>query len=232
MSQAFLVENLWKKYGYRNALSGIDLEISAGECLAILGPNGAGKSTLLRVLATRSSPTSGRVSVLGQDVSKRATQLREKIGVVFHEPCLRHDLSLIQNLQFFAGLYPNCRVDERALSLIETVGLADRQHDPVRDFSRGMMQRATLVRSLLHDPSIWLLDEPFTGLDPEGQRMLETLLVEEHQSGRTIVFVSHDVDQSLRVAKRVVVIDDGELRAEGEEAVRAHFGVSGGKENV
>ena len=94
-----------------------------------------------------------------------------------------------------------------------------------------MMQRATLVRSLLHDPRIWLLDEPFTGLDPQGQVLLEALIGEEHDRGRTVVMVSHDVEQSLRVARRAVVIDEGELRAEGNQAVRDYFG-SVGKESA
>ena len=231
MSHAFQIENIWKKYGYRNALSGVDLEVSEGECLAILGPNGAGKSTLLRILATRVRPTSGRVLALGKDLAASAAEIRRTIGVVFHEPCLRTDLTLDQNLRFFASLYPE-RVDPARIdSLVERVGLDTRQHDPVRSFSRGMLQRATLVRSLLHDPRIWLLDEPFTGLDPQGQVLLEALIGEEHDRGRTVVMVSHDVEQSLRVARRAVVIDEGELRAEGNQSVRDYFG-SVGKESA
>jgi ABC-type multidrug transport system ATPase subunit len=232
LSHAFQIENVWKKYGYRHALSGVNLEVAEGECLAILGPNGAGKSTLLRILATRVRPTSGRITVFGQDLLSKAADIRRDLGVVFHEPCLRTDLTLAQNLLFFASLYPTTIDANHVESLVERLGLDVRQHDPIRGFSRGMMQRATLIRSLLHNPRIWLLDEPFTGLDPRGRHLLEALIREEHERGRTIVMVSHDVEQSLRIGQRSVVIAEGELRAEGETEVREYFVAAAGRESA
>ncbi len=225
---AVRIEALWKRFGYRAALRGVDLSIDRSSCFAIYGANGAGKSTLLRVLATLVRPTSGRLEVLGHDTAREGQAVRRQIGVVLHESCLRADLTLAENIRFFCSLYGVSPRRSEIGELVERLGLADRQHDPVRNFSRGMLQRATLVRSLLHDPAVWLLDEPLTGLDPEGRAEVEALIRDQHRSGRTVIFITHNVEVGLRLADDAVVLGDGDIVARGRDGVRQVFAAASG----
>lgn len=217
---ALEVENLWKKYGFRLALSRVSLELDTGDCLALFGANGAGKSTLLKILATRTAPTSGRGTIFGQDLVRQRGAIRGDLGVVFHESALRSDLTLDENLRFYASLYGRSRLSEATEELVETLGLGDRRREPVRNFSRGMIQRATLIRSLVHDPRLWLLDEPFTGLDPRGREQLAGVIRAEHERGRTIVFITHDIERGLGLASRSACLRSGELVSEDPDEIR------------
>lgn len=216
---AVRVENVWKRFGYRRALAGVDLEVESGASVVIFGANGAGKSTLLKILATRSRPSSGRLSVFGHDLSGNVLQARREIGVVFHEACLRSDLTLDENLRFHAGLY-GVRDMTRVNEMVELLGLQTRRGEPIRVFSQGMLKRAALIRSLIHDPRLWLLDEPFAGLDPDGQRLLEEVVVAERARGRTVVFITHDIERGLGLAEDAVLLRNGEVVARGKETVR------------
>ena len=222
MSQPIAVraENLWKRFGYRRALCGVDLEIHTGSCLAIFGHNGAGKSTLLNILSTRTRPTSGKLNIFGHELQRSVLEARRSIGVVFHESCLRNDLTLDENLRFYAGLYGLRKLSRKTEDMIQLLGLENRRGDPVRTFSQGMRKRTTLIRSLLHDPGLWLLDEPFSGLDPEGQQQLEDMIKMECDGGRTVVFVTHHPDRGLRLADDAVVLRDGEIAIRGCENIQ------------
>ncbi|MBI4587183.1 MAG: ABC transporter ATP-binding protein [Planctomycetes bacterium] len=220
---AVQVEQLWKRYGYRQALRGLQLEIPAECSFAIFGPNGAGKSTLLKILATRVQPTSGRARVFGLDLRRQPLEARRRIGTVFHESCLRGDLTLNENLRYYASLFEVKEGWSRVEGLVARLGLSSRRHEPVRGFSQGMMKRATLIRSLLHDPRLWLLDEPFAGLDPDGQALLEELIQEERRAGRTVVFVIHDVAVGLRLADDAALLENGDVAARGVENLKARF---------
>jgi heme exporter protein A len=184
------VEGLERRYGERIALSGVSFKLGAGETLGLFGPNGAGKSTLLRVLATLLRPHEGVVRVLGAALPDEAWKARGRVGYVGHEPLLYRELSGRENLVFHARLHrvPEARVDV----LIEAVGMQRRARDPVRELSRGMVQRLSAARALLHDPPLLLLDEPYSGLDPAARELLDPLIGKP--SGRTRVLVSHDVD--------------------------------------
>ena len=221
------IENLWKRFGFRRALVGIDFEVTTGRCVAVLGPNGAGKSTLMRILATRSRPTSGKVEVFGRDVRSDTVPVRRDIGVVFHENCLRSDLTLDENLAFYAGLYGLDEPRPHADRLLEALGLTERRSDPIRTFSQGILKRATLVRSLQHDPRLWLLDEPFSGLDPEGRAALAQLIRAERDGGRTVIFITHDIDRGLELADDALLLRDGEVAARGVEPVRRELAAAG-----
>ena len=158
------VERLARHYGEREALSGVSVSLGRGQTLAVLGPNGAGKTTLLRILATLLRPHAGEVRVLEQRLPEDSWRLRGRVGLLAHEPMLYRSLSAEENLRFHArlhGVAPQ-RVDE----LLAELSLGERAHEPLRMFSRGMVQRVAIARTVLHDPELLLLDEPYANLDP------------------------------------------------------------------
>ncbi len=193
----------------RGILRGIDLEIGAGEFVALLGANGAGKSTLLKILSTLLPHTSGTLELFGMGVKHSSIAARRRIGLIGHQSMLYHDLSALENLEFFARLYGLKNARQRAMELLEQLGLAARARDPVKAFSRGMAQRVAIARALLHDPDLLLADEPFAGLDAPAAALLEKTLSGLHASGKTIILANHDLRQSLALARRVVVLARG-----------------------
>ena len=189
-ARALEVERLERRYGERAALSDVSFSLEEGQTLGLFGPNGAGKSTLLRVLATLLRPHRGEVRVLGAALPGEAWRVRGRVGYVGHDPLLYRELSGRENLLFHARLH---RVDEaRVPELLAAVGMQRRADDPVRELSRGMLQRLSAARALLHDPPLLLLDEPYSGLDPSARELLDPLI--GRASGRTRVLVSHDVE--------------------------------------
>jgi len=198
-------EGLERRYGDRVALSGVTVRLEEGQTLAVLGPNGAGKSTLLRVLATLLRPHDGRVRVLGAVLPGEAWKARGRIGLLGHDPLLYRDLSARENLRYHARLHqtPLARVEET----LRAVGMDRRADEPVRELSRGMVQRVAAARAVLHDPPLLLLDEPTAGLDRSAVQLLEPLL--GRSSGRTRVLVTHDLERGRAEADQVLALDDG-----------------------
>ncbi|MCC6676426.1 MAG: ABC transporter ATP-binding protein [Phycisphaerales bacterium] len=195
----------------RRVLSGISLEIPVGAAVSLLGANGAGKSTLLRLLSTLVAPTDGRLRLFGFDGSRATAALRARIGLVGHQSMLYRDLSLLENLEFFGKLYGVPAPRERAMHLITRLGLAGREHDPVRALSRGMTQRVAVARALVHSPPLLLADEPFSGLDASSAAALEELFEALRSGGTTIIMASHDVAQSLRLSRRIIALRAGRV---------------------
>jgi len=209
-----------KRFGYRDVLRGVDLEIPCGSCFVIFGPNGAGKSTLLRIVATQWTFTSGRVEVLGEDVRKNPQAVRARLGLVLHDSFLRRELTLEENLRFACDLHGIAAAEgaTRVDNLLERFGLAHRRKDVTATFSRGMLQRAGLARSLVSEPTLWILDEPFSGLDPAGQDLLERSIREFHLGGGTVLLVTHQVRVGSRLATASAHIDDGTITRQGPGA--------------
>ncbi len=207
---AIRVSQLTKTLDERPVLRGIDLSINPGEYVALLGANGAGKSTLLRLLATLIPPSSGQIELFGKPLARNAA-LRAKIGLIAHASMLYRDLSAKENLLFFAKLYEVKEPEERVVRMLRMVGLADRANDPLKNFSRGMTQRVSIARALLHDPELILADEPFAGLDAPSTTALEGLLSKLNAVGKTIILVNHDIDQTLRLAERAIVLRQGKI---------------------
>ncbi len=199
------VSRLWKSYGPVDALRGIDLKIEKGEFLTVFGPNGAGKSTLLKILSTIIKPTSGKVNIDGIDISSANEDARKRIGVISHKAFLYGNLSAKENLLFFGRLYDVPDLEKRIEELLAEVGLAHRANDMVRTFSRGMLQRLTIARAIIHNPAIILLDEPYTGLDQHAARMLTNLLKKLHTEDKTIIMTTHDIVNGLEVSDRIVI---------------------------
>lgn len=204
-------DRLVKVIDQRPILRNISLTMTAGSYVALLGANGAGKSTLLKILATLLPPTQGQVSLFGQVASRTNVELRRRIGLVGHQVMLYRDLSAVENLRFFARLYGLSDVEARCRESLERVGLEKRAADAIKVFSRGMLQRLSIARALLHDPDLLLADEPFSGLDAPATQSIERLFEQLNNDGKTIVLVTHDIEQGLRIAERAVVLRDGKI---------------------
>ncbi len=214
-SPAIETRKLCKAYDRAWALRNVDLTIEPGERVALLGPNGAGKTTLLRVLATLAKPTRGSLRVHGLDATRDRQRVRRIVGFTGHTPPLYDDLSALENLEFYASLYGLPRPAERYAPLLEAAGLSHVADTRVRTFSRGMKQRLALVRAVLHDPWILLLDEPETGLDRSALAFLGALVRTELGEGgrepRTVVLSTHNTALATELATRVVVLDSGKI---------------------
>ena len=211
-SCAIRLEGVSKSFGYRDVLRDVNLEIPAGSCVAIYGQNGAGKSTLARIIATQWAPTAGRAEILGHELGADNRQIRRRTGMVADQSFLRSELSLDENLAFFRSVY-GVDGEARGDELLDRFGLARRRKDPVSTFSQGMVKRANLARSLLHDPELWVLDEPFSGLDQEGQELLKNCIREFAAGGRTVLRVTHLREIGRELAGASIEITDGYISA-------------------
>ena len=228
-------QSITKLYGMRPVLKGVSLQVTQGEFVCLLGANGAGKTTFLRILATLARPNSGTLHINGVDALKDPNLARAHLGVVSHHSLIYPDLSAIENLQFYGSLYdlpretvigvrdrlsvrPALTQEGGTSSHIETVlrqvNLWTRATDPARTYSRGMLQRLTIARAILHDPPLLLLDEPYTGLDQASAASLSGLLREVALSGRAVVMTTHEMGRGLEGVTRFVRVERGTLNAE------------------
>lgn len=212
------VHRVHKRFGSRDALAGVSLDVPPGSCVAVLGRNGSGKTTLVRILATISVATEGDVSIAGHALPRDDAAARAKIGAVLDHAFLPRDLRLEEGLRFYAEVYGVPDPAERVRSLADRFGLGTRLADPVRTLSRGMTQRAALCRALLHDPPVLLLDEPSNAIDAEGCRLLVRVIRESVAAGRAVLLVTHDLPLAAEAADRAVFLRKG--RVAGEGAVR------------
>jgi heme exporter protein A len=208
---AIELDGLVRRYGERTALDGVSVAVPEGATLVVFGPNGAGKSTLLRVLATLLRPQGGTARVLACELPRDAWKVRGRVGLLGHEPLLHRDLSARENLRFHARLHgvAFARID----ALLEQVGLRLRGDEPIRELSRGMVQRVAACRAVLHEPDVLLLDEPTANLDPAAADALEPLV--GRSSGRTRVVTSHDPARGLAEADVVLGLRGGRAELAG-----------------
>jgi heme ABC exporter ATP-binding subunit CcmA len=179
--------------------------------MALLGANGSGKTTLLRILAALIKPDTGTVCIGGWDIERDAQQVRRLVGFVTHQPYLYDELTALENLLFFGRMYAVKRPRERAAELLQRVGLAKRAGERAGALSRGQAQRLALARALLHSPQLLLLDEPDTGLDEEGNALLETLLQEHIERGGTTLFTTHNLERALKLSDRIGMLGSGRV---------------------
>jgi heme exporter protein A len=203
-----------KRYGGFRALRGVDMALAHGESVALLGPNGAGKTTLLRIVAGLVRPSGGDVLLEGRPALAEPQALRRRLGHVSHHSMLHEALTARENLAFAGRLYDVKQLRTRIDQLLRSLDLIDRGDEPVRQLSRGMQQRIAIARSLLHDPDLLILDEPYTGLDRASGAAFTSLLASLRRRGRTLLLVTHDPDRALEVAERVVVLRLGRVVAE------------------
>ncbi len=195
----------------------INLRIEKGEFLTIFGPNGAGKTTLIKIMSTLVSPTSGKVVIDGIDIKENPIEIRKKIGVISHETYLYHELTATENLRFFGRMYGTPDIEKRIDELIKQVGLAYRKNDRVRTFSRGMKQRLSIARALIHDPHILFLDEPYTGLDQHASATFDRILGGMNAHDKTRVLISHDIERGISMCDRAIILTNGHIAHEMSE---------------
>ncbi len=202
---ALEVAGLTKRFAHVRALRGVDFALGAGDSLAVFGPNGAGKTTLLRVLAGLLKPDGGSVRFGGEVLVRANAAHRRRVGLISHHSLLYDGLTAAENLVFYARLYSVPEPRAAAARALAGVGLEQRADDAVGTFSRGMTQRLAIARALLHDPEVMLLDEPFSGLDQAAAATLRQLLGRLRAERRTMVLVTHNIDEGLELATHVAI---------------------------
>jgi len=214
--QAIAVENIVKKYGDFEAVKGVTFDVKDGEIFGLLGPNGAGKSTLIRMMTTLIPITSGKAYVAGYDVSENADAARRTIGVIPQAMTSDMDLTVAENMSIYAKLYevPRAQRERNIQELLEAVDLVKWRDAQVKTLSGGMRRRAEIARGLVHNPKIFFLDEPTTGLDPVSRvavwEMLNTL---KSRWQLTILITTHYMDEADRLCDRIAIVDHGKLVA-------------------
>ncbi|MCD6145152.1 MAG: heme ABC exporter ATP-binding protein CcmA [Methanosarcinales archaeon] len=206
------VHNLTKKFGNKTVFTDINFSVKNGDFLTIVGPNGAGKTTLLKIMATLVKATEGTVEIEGFDIKQSPEKVRGIIGVISHNTYLYSELTAVENLKFFGKMYAVPEIDTRLDDALEQTGLEHRKDDRVGTFSRGMKQRLSIARAILHQPSVLLLDEPYTGLDPHASAGLEEVLRTFAGSGITTIMVSHDLDRGLSLCDHIMIMAAGTVK--------------------
>ena len=201
---------LRRSFGPRRAVDGVSFALGAGDCLALFGPNGAGKTTTLRMLAGLLSPTAGEARVDGRPIARDA-DVRARVGLISHHAMLYAALTAQENVAFAARLYGVPDPEGAARAALERLRVLERADTPVRRLSRGLQQRVSIARAMVHGPRVVLLDEPFTGLDEAGARALTEALTTLKAEGAALVLVTHNLTEGLALATRVAVMREGRL---------------------
>jgi len=217
MTDALIVDGVTKRYGDFEAVRDLSFTAPTGRILGFLGPNGAGKTSTLRMILGLIEPTAGSISVLG---ASDARQVRSRIGFLPEERGLYRRMTPVDAIVFFAGLkgVPNPVARKRALEMLESQGLSDAAHRPIKALSKGMAQKVQLLSALAHEPDLVLLDEPFSGLDPVNQQSLETMIRDLGKRGATVVFSTHVMQHAERLCDRVVLLAKGRKAFDGSVA--------------
>jgi heme exporter protein A len=214
-------EGLVRTFAGRRAVDGVSFSMGAGECLALFGPNGAGKTTLLRLLAGLIAPNAGECRIAGAGVST-GRAARAEIGLVSHASMLYSSLTARENVEFTARMYGLAHPAEAARSALEVMRVLDRADVPVRALSRGLQQRVSIARAVVHAPRLLLCDEPYSGLDEAGAAALTGVLAERRAQGAALLLVTHNLGEGLALATHVAVMRRGRfVRHESRSAVDA-----------
>jgi ABC-2 type transport system ATP-binding protein len=205
---ALIVDHLTKQFGRRTAFQDVSFTVASGEVFGFLGPNGAGKTTTVRTLGTLIAPTSGSASVAGIPLTPHnGPEIRERIAIMPENPGLYRRLTVIENLQLFAGLYGQRDARRRIDQALEAVNLTARGHDLCGSLSKGLQQRVGLARAVLNDPAVMFLDEPTSGLDPVAAREVHDLIKGLRQRGVTVFLTTHRLDEAERLCDRVAILN-------------------------
>lgn len=214
------VDNLTKKFGDFTAVDGISFSVKQGESFGLLGPNGAGKSSTMRIIAATSQRTSGDIKILGKDPEVNGPQIRAHLGVVPQQDNLDEELTCAENLYIYGRYFglPKKMVIAKIDELLEFAQLIDKKDTKVNALSGGMKRRLTIARALVSDPDILMLDEPTTGLDPQARHILWDRLFRLKEKGVTLLITTHHMDEAEQLCNRLIVMDKGQIMAEGAPA--------------
>ena len=210
------IDSVYKQYGTFKAVDGISLTIDEGDIYGFLGPNGAGKSTTLRMLLSLIKPTSGSIEIMGKSLDKSRNDILAQTGSIIEKPDFYLYLTAKQNLWLLSKMYNQHIGAKRIQEVIQLVGLSGRENDKVKTYSHGMKQRLGLAQALLHNPKLIILDEPTTGLDPQGIIELRELILQLKGEGKTIVLSSHILSEIQLIADSMVIINNGKAVAQGK----------------
>jgi len=205
------VKSVSKAFDTRNVLRDIAIDIGTGQAVLVCGINGAGKTTLLRIIAGLLQPDIGSVKLCGYNIRKDPEKAKSKFGMISHKSMVYPELTVLENLSFFATLYGVKDSDAYITKLLQDIGLFSYRYDTAGILSRGLLQRLAIARALVHRPVLLLADEPFTGLDAKACHHLINVLNEFTKNGGTIVMTTHDIDIGIRCCNRVVVLDKSNL---------------------
>ncbi|MCC7483760.1 MAG: ATP-binding cassette domain-containing protein [Burkholderiales bacterium] len=218
---------LRKRYGEREVVAGVDLELKAGECFGLLGPNGAGKTTTLRLCLGLIEPDAGTIEVLSYRVPGQAREARHRIGVVPQADNLDPDFTAAENLLVYGRYFgmTDAAIRARTPALLEFAGLGARADSRIQTLSGGMKRRLTLARALVNDPDLIFMDEPTTGLDPQARHVIWERLRQLLGQGKTIFLTTHFMDEAERLAQRLAIMDNGRIIAGGapRELIERHI---------
>ena len=229
------LEHLHKRYGHLQAVDDLTLEIPSGELFCFLGPNGAGKTTSIKMMTGLVKPDKGRIELAGVDAGKESVRARSQLGYIPDMPFLYDRLTPFEFLQFTGELYgmTPASVKEKIPRMLETFGMVERAHTLNRDLSHGMRQRIIYAASLLHEPKVLLVDEPFIGLDPHSIRLIKDLLREHTRRGMTVLMTTHILAIAEEIGDRIGIMDQGKLVACGTlEELKAASPESGKLEDL
>jgi heme exporter protein A len=208
---AIETRDLTKHFGSRQVLGGVDLSVKSGEFLVLFGPNGAGKSTLIRILCTLMKPSGGTAKVAGYDIADESDGVRGNIGLISHSNYLYDDLTAIENLRFYLRMHGVDAIEHRVAEALKVTGLERAMSNRVRTFSTGMQKRLCIAKSVARPPRVLFLDEPYSGLDEDGIRMLNRLLLTLKTQGCTVFMVTHHREQGLATGDRALYLEGGKL---------------------
>ena len=220
------LEQVSKSYnGKTQAVDHVSLEIKSGEIFGFLGPNGAGKTTTIKMITGILEPDAGSIEINGHDIVKDPLLAKKSFGFVPDDPNVFPRLKAIEYLRFLGDIYqvePAVRT-ARVEKLSARLGLTDALGDRIQSFSHGMRQKLMIIGALLHEPAVWILDEPMTGLDPKAAFVLKEMMREHAAAGRTVFFSTHVLDVAEKICDRVAIIDHGQILAQGTLAeLRVH----------
>lgn len=211
------IKNLYKSYKGFDAVNGISFTVFKGDVFGFLGPNGAGKSTTIRMMMTLIKPTSGEIRIFGKSIKTDREQILSKVGAIVEKPDMYGYLSVYDNIRLLSSISGKEASRDKIMEVLELVGLKDRATSKVKTFSHGMKQRAGIAQALIHDPELIILDEPTTGLDPQGMVEIRELITRlSRDFNKTILLSSHILNEVELVANRMVIINKGKVAVEGE----------------
>lgn len=216
-----------KSYGKIKALDKVSFSVQSGQFFGLLGPNGAGKSTIINILSTLLKATEGEIIIDGKSIENYTTQVKNKVGIVPQEISLYEEISALDNLIFWGGLYkvPSQKLSERVNDALKMAGLWNRRKDPIKSYSGGMKRRINIIASILHEPKILLLDEPTVGIDPQSRNRIFELIENLNHRGLTVVYTTHYMEEAERLCDKIAIMDNGQVVTSGTLAELKLIGI-------